>query len=141
VICVGDDWAEDHHDVHVMDEAGARLASRRLPEGLEGIRDFHELVADLVEEPANVVIGIETDRGLWVHALTAAGYRVYAINPLAVSRCRDRHNVAGAKSDGPLQGSPPLPLASAATTPRPTFRWCMCAWRWFRRRWPNTRFR
>ena len=27
MIFVGDDWAEDHHDVHLMDEAGKRLAS------------------------------------------------------------------------------------------------------------------
>ena len=98
-IFVGDDWAEAHHDVHAMDETGRRLASRRLPEGLEGIRRFHELVADLADEPSSVVIGIETDRGLWVHALVAAGYQVYAINPLAVARYRDRHNVGGAKSD------------------------------------------
>jgi hypothetical protein len=32
MIFVGDDWAEDHHDVHLMDETGARLASRRLPD-------------------------------------------------------------------------------------------------------------
>ena len=46
-----------------------------------------------------MVLGIETDRGLWVGALTAAGYRVFAINPLAVARYRDRHHVSGAKSD------------------------------------------
>ena len=46
-----------------------------------------------------MVVGIETDRGLWVTALVAAGYELYAINPLAASRYRDRHNVAGAKSD------------------------------------------
>ena len=99
MIFVGDDWAEDHHDVHLMNEDGERLASRRLPEGLEGIRRFHELVAESVDDPGEVVVGIETDRGLWVHALVAAGYQVYAINPLAVARYRDRHNVAGAKSD------------------------------------------
>ncbi len=98
-IFVGDDWAEDHHDVHLMNSDGKRLASRRLPEGLEGIRGFHELVADHVDEPSEVIIGIETDRGLWVTALVAAGYVVYAINPLSASRYRDRHNVAGAKSD------------------------------------------
>jgi transposase len=99
MIFVGDDWAEAHHDVHAMNEAGDRLATRRLPEGLEGIRRFHDLVAEFVDDPGEVVVGIETDRGLWVHALTAAGYEVYAINPLAVARYRDRHNVAGAKSD------------------------------------------
>jgi transposase len=99
VIFVGDDWAEDHHDVHVMNEGGERLASRRLPEGLEGIGRFHELLAGFADDPGQVAIGIETDRGLWVHALAAAGYQVYAINPLAASRYRDRHNVGGGKSD------------------------------------------
>jgi transposase len=99
VIFVGDDWAEDHHDVHVMDEAGIRLASRRLPEGLTGVRQLHELIAKHAEEPDQVVIGIETDRGLWVAALTGAGYQVFAVNPLAVARYRDRHHVSGAKSD------------------------------------------
>jgi hypothetical protein len=99
MIFVGDDWAQDHHDVHLMDEAGKRLASRRLPEGLAGIRVLHELIAEHAEDPAQVVVGIETDRGLWVDAVTAAGYQVFAINPLAAARYRDRHHVSGAKSD------------------------------------------
>ena len=82
-----------------MDDAGTMLAKRRVPEGLEGIRRFHELVAGLVEDPAEVVVGIETDRGLWVQALVAAGYQLYAINPLSVARYRERHAVSGAKSD------------------------------------------
>lgn len=99
MLFVGDDWAEDHHDVHLMNDAGEKLASRRLPEGLAGIRRLHELVAEHAEDPASVVIGIETDRGLWVDALTAAEYQVFAINPLAAARYRDRHHVSGAKSD------------------------------------------
>ncbi len=74
MIFVGDDWAKDHHDVYVMDEAGARLASRRLSEGLGGIRAFHQLIGEYAEQPDQVVVGIETDRGLWVTALSAAGY-------------------------------------------------------------------
>jgi transposase len=99
MLFVGDDWAEDHHDVHLMDETGTRVARQRLPEGLAGIRVFHDLIGGHADEPDEVVIGIETDRGLWVHALVAAGYQVYAINPLSVARYRDRHNVAGTKSD------------------------------------------
>lgn len=98
-IFVGDDWAEDHHDVHLMNDDGKKLAARRLPEGVAGIRSFHELVAGFADDAGEVIVGIETDRGLWVTALVAAGYQVYAINPLAASRYRDRHNVAGAKSD------------------------------------------
>ena len=99
MIFVGDDWSEDHHDVCLMDHAGKRLASRRLPEGLTGIRQLHELIAEHAEEPDQVVIGIETDRGLWAGALAAAGYQVFAVNPLAVARYRDRHHVSGGKSD------------------------------------------
>ena len=96
---VGDDWAEDHHDVQLMDEAGERLAARRLPEGVAGVTALHELVAQHAAGPGEVVIGIETDRGPWVAALVAAGYRVYAINPRSASRYRDRHHLSGAKSD------------------------------------------
>ena len=99
---VGDDWAEDHHDVELMDTAGRVLARKRLPEGVAGIARLHELIGQQLGgdgEDAEVVIGIETDRGPWVAALVAAGYTVYAVNPLQASRYRERHGVSGAKSD------------------------------------------
>ena len=99
MIFVGVDWAEAHHDVHVADEAGKRLAKARLPEGVDGIARFHELVGAHAGDPAEVVIGIETDRGLFVTALVAAGYQLYAVNPMSTSRYRDRHSTSGAKSD------------------------------------------
>jgi hypothetical protein len=99
MIFVGVDWAEAHHDVHVEDEDGKRLGRARLPEGVDGIARFHELVGAHVDDAAEVVIGIETDRGLFVAALVGAGYQVYAVNPLSTSRYRDRHGVSGAKSD------------------------------------------
>src|SRR5581483_242562 len=96
---VGHDWAEDHHDVFVEDAVGARLGAARLPEGLEGVRRFHELVGVYVDEPAEVTVATETDRGLFVGALVAAGYRVLAVNPLSTSRYRERLSTSGAKSD------------------------------------------
>ena len=99
VLFVGDDWAEDHHDVCLMDGEGRVVASRRLPEGLVGMERFHALVADRVDDPSQVIVGIERDRGLWVQALVAAGYQVFAINPGSVSRYRDRHHIGGGKSD------------------------------------------
>ena len=99
MIYLGDDWAEAHHDVYVCDEHGTRLVQRRLPEGIEGVTVLHGLIAELVDDPAEVVVGIETDRGLWVQSLVEAGYQVYAINPKAASRYRDRHTLSGAKSD------------------------------------------
>ena len=99
MIFVGVDWAEAHHDVYVMNQAAKRLTSGRLPEGVEGIARFHELVGAHVEDPSEVMIGIETDRGLFVGALVAAGYAVFAVNPMSTSRYRDRHSTSGAKSD------------------------------------------
>jgi transposase len=98
----GDDWAEDHHDVEVMSEAGKVLVKRRLPEGVAGMARLHELIGEHLGEDADgaeVVVGIETDHGPWVAALVAAGYTVFAVNPLQASRYRERHGVSGAKSD------------------------------------------
>jgi hypothetical protein len=98
-VFVGHDWAEDHHDVFFEDATGARLGAARLAEGLEGVRRFHELVGDHVDEPDEVTVATETDRGLFVGALVAAGYRVLAVNPLSTSRYRERLSTSGAKSD------------------------------------------
>ena len=102
MLFIGNDWAEAHHDIELVDGAGQRLARRRLPEGVDGLAALHALVADHLEEDAEVdqvVVGIETDRGPWVQALIAAGYTVYAVNPLQVARYRERHGTSGAKSD------------------------------------------
>jgi transposase len=99
LIFAGVDWAEAHHDVHVEDELGRRLGGGRLADGIEGLARFHELVAAHAQEPGEVAVGIETDRGLFAAALVAAGYQVFTVNPKSVSRYRDRHAVSGAKSD------------------------------------------
>jgi transposase len=102
VLFVGNDWAEAHHDVELVDAEGRVLARRRFPEGVAGLAAFHAVIADHLadnDEPDQVLVGIETDRGPWVQALIATGYTVYPINPLQVARYRERHGVAGAKSD------------------------------------------
>jgi transposase len=75
------------------------LAARRIPDGLEGVASLHALLAEHADEPAEVIVGIETDRGLLVDALVAASYVVHAVNPLAASRYRERHTTSRAKSD------------------------------------------
>jgi hypothetical protein len=96
-VFVGHDWAEAHHDVFMEDGVGRRLGGGRLPEGVEGVARFHALVADHVEDPADVVIATETDRGLFVGAMVAAGYTVLAVHPLSTSRYRERLSTSGAK--------------------------------------------
>jgi transposase len=103
LLFIGDDWAEDHHDVEVMDVGGRRLAKGRLPEGVAGIARLHAMIGaqlgDDADAAGQVKIGIETDRGPWVQALIAAGYTVFAVNPLQAARYRERLGVSGAKSD------------------------------------------
>ena len=107
MLFLGDDWAEDHHDIEIVDDDGRVLVRRRLPEGIEGVTRLHSLVASQMpddwvdggpeEAAALVKVGIETDRGSWVAALVAAGYEVYAINPLSVARYRERRSYASSR--------------------------------------------
>lgn len=99
MIFVGVDWSEDHHDIEILGLDGQSLAARRIKHGVAGIAELHDLIASLAEEPEEVKVGIETDRGLVVQALVAAGYEVFAINPRVADRYRDRLAVSGAKSD------------------------------------------
>jgi len=100
MLFVGIDWAEDHHDLVVMAEDGQVRAGTRIGDDLAGVGRLHGLVADhQVDADEPVAVGIETDRGLLVTSLVAAGYEVFAVNPMVASRYRDRHSIAGAKSD------------------------------------------
>ena len=102
MIFVGVDWAEAHHDVCVLDTNGKVLARKQIRDSLAGVGELHALVADHLrddDDVTDVVVGIEKDRGLIVTALLAANYQIYAINPLAATRYRERHHVSGAKSD------------------------------------------
>lgn len=110
-IYCGIDWAEAHHDVAVIDDTGQRLAKTRISDDLRGFTALCELLADVAGLTAGaqplpvgegfipVDIAIETDRGLLVAALRAAGHRVWSINPKAVDRYRDRYSGSRAKSD------------------------------------------
>jgi transposase len=99
VLFVGVDWGERHLDLCLLDQDGRVLVTRRIADGLAGVGELHALVAAHADDLAQVVVGIETDRGLLVGALLAVGYQVYAVNPHTVSRYRGRHGSSRAKSD------------------------------------------
>ncbi len=99
VFC-GIDWAEDHHDIAIVDRDGQRLARRRIGDDAAGLAQLLDLLAghgDSAEDP--VPVAIETPRGLLTACLRATGRKVYPVSPMAVARYRDRHSVAGRKSD------------------------------------------
>src|SRR2546421_5434018 len=88
------------HDIALADRGGQLLARRRISDDAAGLAQLLDLLAehgDAAEDP--VPVAIETPRGLLVACLRATGRRVYPVNPMAVARYRDRHSVAGKKSD------------------------------------------
>jgi transposase len=99
-IFCGIDWAEDHHDVALVDTDGKLVAKRRISDDTAGYALLLQLLADAGDDPEEPIpVAIETSRGLLVACLRATGRTVFVINPMAVSRYRDRHSVARKKSD------------------------------------------
>ena len=96
----GIDWSEDQHDVAIVDDQARVVARTRIPDNVAGFSQLVELLAEHGEGgSASIEIAIETDKGLLVAALVGAGLTVFAINPRAVARYRERHGQAGGKSD------------------------------------------
>lgn len=99
VFC-GIDWAESHHDVALVDDAGQLLAKRRVSDDAAGYQLLLDLLAEHGDNPEHPIpVAIETSRGLLVAALRTGQRPIYAINPLAAARYRDRHGVSRKKSD------------------------------------------
>lgn len=99
-VSCGIDWAQDHHDVAVVDEHGAVICAERIGNDAAGLARLLEILAEQdPDEGHRLEVAIETSRGLLVAGLRAAGRTVLAINPLAVSRYRDRYRSSRGKSD------------------------------------------
>src|SRR5438445_11235543 len=116
MVFLGVDWAEEHHDAWLENEQGEMLGKARIANDVGGVRQLHELVAEHAHDPGQVVVGIETDRGLLVAALVGAGYQIYAVNPLSVSRYRDRPGPRAPSRIGPTPNCWPTWCAPIATT-------------------------
>ena len=99
MIYVGIDWADNHHDILITDDSAKTLDQFRIDHTCDGFALLHSHLANHQTSPSLVLIAIETSRGLLVHELLQKGYTVYAINPKAVNRYKDRHVLSKAKSD------------------------------------------
>lgn len=99
VFC-GIDWVSDHHDVAVVDSDGKLLGRARIGDDAAGLQQLLDLLAEHGDGPGErIPVAIETSRGLLVAALRATGRPVYAVNPMAAARYRERHSVSRKKSD------------------------------------------
>lgn len=96
----GIDWAESHHDVALVNQDGQLLAKRRISDDLAGYRLLLDLLAEHGDSPETPIpVAIETAGGLLVAVLRTGKRKIYAVNPLAAARYRDRHGVSRKKSD------------------------------------------
>jgi hypothetical protein len=99
-VTCGIDWASDHHDVALVDADGKLLAKARIGDDLAGFNQLLSLLAEHGDASADPIpVAIETSRGLLVANLRATGRPVYAINPMAAARYRERSAVSRKKSD------------------------------------------
>lgn len=100
MIYCGIDWAENTHDVALVDDTGQLLAKRHIADDATGYKVLLELLAEHGDTEENPLpVAIETSRGLLVAVLRVGKRKVYAINPMAAARYRDRHSVSRKKSD------------------------------------------
>jgi transposase len=118
MIYVGIDWADDHHDVAITDDSAETLSKFQISHDSSGFAKLHAQLASFKQSPDQILVALETSRGLLVHDLLGSGYLVYAINPKAVNRFKDRYVLSKAKSD-PLDA---LALAHLLRTDRQRFK-------------------
>jgi len=99
MINVGIDWADEHHDVCIVDEAGKSLAKFRIEHDYQGFQNLLDKIQKLEKDKTKVAVSIETSNGLVVEYLLDSGYTIYPVNPMAAERARDRYKVSGVKDD------------------------------------------
>jgi transposase len=93
---VGLDWADTHHDVDVLDEAGKRVGARRFPHTHDGLNELKQFVLSIATKPEELACIVETNHGLLITFLLEAGIPVYPVNPKTANQLR---KAAGAKTD------------------------------------------
>ncbi len=96
---IGVDWADTEHAVWVDDEAGMKVLSRRIPQTVEGLAEFGRWLDERRAAGRELWAAIEKPEGRIVDFLLDHGVVVFAVNPKAVDRARDRFRMSGAKSD------------------------------------------
>jgi len=93
---VGLDWADTHHDVEVLDEAGKRVGVRRFVHNHEGLNELKAFLLGIAASPEELACIVETNHGLLITFLLEAGIPVYPVNPKSANQLR---KAAGAKTD------------------------------------------
>ena len=99
MIFIGIDWSTQHDDICIMDEKGKKIKEFRIPVSSSGFSNLLKLIEEIEPDKNEVSIGIETDKNILADFLLASGYRLYNLNPLSVSRFKERYKTSGKKDD------------------------------------------
>src|SRR5215831_13789867 len=118
---LGVDWADKTHAVWVVDEQGAKVASRAVPHTAAGLSEWGRELDEWRAQGIELWAAIERPEGRVVDFLLDHGVVVYPVNPKALDRARDRFRPSAAKSD-PFDARVLRPSSSARITG--TFRPC-----------------
>jgi len=74
MIYVGIDWADDHHDVALTDDSAETLSQFQITHDSPGFATFHAHLVRFKQPPSQILVALETNRGLLVHELLRSGY-------------------------------------------------------------------
>jgi transposase len=99
MIFIGIDWSTQHDDICIIDNQGQVIKEFRIPVSATGFSKLLQVVEETESKPEEVYFGIETDKNILADFLLAAGYQVYSLNPLSVSRFKERYTTSGKKDD------------------------------------------
>jgi len=89
------DWADDHHDLVVVDARGQIVLELTFPHSAEGWQQAQQAMAGWPDLP----VALETSSGPAVDQLLQRGFEVYPVMPKAAVRYRERKRPTGSKDD------------------------------------------
>src|SRR6266545_6792766 len=95
---VGIDWANESHDICVVDPAGKISGRATIAHSQEGLDELTKHLGRWAEQ-GEILVGIERPEGRLVDRILQAGHPIVLIPTFAMKDLRRRYAVGGAKSD------------------------------------------
>jgi transposase len=84
----GIDWADRHHEVVVLDDHGQSVAQCHVPHSVAGLAQLSAILNGLTDQQGQVLCVVETNQGLLISTLLAAGWTVYPVPTTTVKGLR-----------------------------------------------------
>ncbi len=96
---VGLDWSEGHHNLCILNDAGAVLSELEFKHTLEGFEKLELERRKLGAAPSAYLVAIKTAYNVLVDFLLDRDYAIYLIPPQATKGYRNRRHISGAHTD------------------------------------------